>query len=92
MATVAAFEAKTHFSALLDRVERGEEIVITRHGKPVAKLVSSSTNVEDPSEKQREARAAFERLQALRQSIAERNRDNPITTDEILSWRDEGRR
>ena len=32
-------EAKTHFSKLLSRVERGEEIVIARAGKPVAKLV-----------------------------------------------------
>ena len=39
MATVGAFEAKTRFSALLERVERGEQIVITRRGKPVAKLV-----------------------------------------------------
>lgn len=34
-----AFEAKTKFSALLDRVEKGEEIVITRKGKTIAKLV-----------------------------------------------------
>jgi prevent-host-death family protein len=36
---VGAFEAKTHLSDLLDRVERGERIVITRHGKAVARLV-----------------------------------------------------
>jgi prevent-host-death family protein len=36
---VGAFEAKNKLSALLDRVERGEEIVITRHGKPIARLV-----------------------------------------------------
>ena len=39
MKSVGAFEAKTHLSALLDRVSRGEEIVITRHGKAVARLV-----------------------------------------------------
>lgn len=38
MTSVGAFEAKTRFAQLLDRVERGEEIVITRHGKPVAVL------------------------------------------------------
>ena len=38
MPTVGAFEAKTRLSELLDRVEEGEEIVITRHGKPVAVL------------------------------------------------------
>lgn len=40
MATVGAFEAKTKLSELLMRVERGEEIVITRRGKPVARLVA----------------------------------------------------
>jgi prevent-host-death family protein len=39
MSTIGAFEAKTNFSALLERVERGEQIVITRRGKPVARLV-----------------------------------------------------
>jgi prevent-host-death family protein len=37
--TVGAFEAKTKFSALLERVRAGEEITITRHEKPVARLV-----------------------------------------------------
>ena len=36
---IGAFEAKTHFSRLLERVASGEEITITRHGQPVAKLV-----------------------------------------------------
>jgi prevent-host-death family protein len=39
MATVGAFEAKTHLSSLLERVARGESFTITRHGKPVARLV-----------------------------------------------------
>jgi len=39
MDQIGAFEAKNRLSALLDRVEQGEEIVITRRGKPVAKLV-----------------------------------------------------
>ena len=39
MATVTAFQAKTRFGELLDRVVRGEEIVITRHEKAVARLV-----------------------------------------------------
>lgn len=37
--TVGAFEAKTHFSALLEEIEQGNEITITKHGRPVAKLV-----------------------------------------------------
>jgi prevent-host-death family protein len=37
--TVGAFEAKTHFSQLLDKVANGESITITRHGEPVAQLI-----------------------------------------------------
>ena len=36
---VGAYEAKTHFSALLEKVEAGEEVIIARNGKPVAQLV-----------------------------------------------------
>ncbi|MBV8314322.1 MAG: type II toxin-antitoxin system prevent-host-death family antitoxin [Planctomycetaceae bacterium] len=39
MTTVGTFEAKTHLSELLERVARGERIVITNRGKPVAMLV-----------------------------------------------------
>ena len=44
MTVVGTFEAKTHLSGLLDRVSRGEEVTITRHGKAVARLVG----VQDP--------------------------------------------
>lgn len=37
--TVGAFEAKTHLSSLLQRVEAGEEVTITKHGRPIARLV-----------------------------------------------------
>ena len=39
METVGSFEAKTHLSRLLERVAQGEQITITRHGVPVARLV-----------------------------------------------------
>lgn len=38
MDSVGAYEAKTHLAQLLDRVERGERVTITRHGRPVAVL------------------------------------------------------
>jgi prevent-host-death family protein len=38
MQTIGAFEAKTHLAALLDRVAKGEKIIITRHGTPAAVL------------------------------------------------------
>ncbi len=43
MQTVGAYEAKTHLPRLLDAVENGETITITRHGVPVAMLVPPST-------------------------------------------------
>lgn len=39
MESVGSYEAKTHLPALLERVANGETIVITKHGKPVARLV-----------------------------------------------------
>jgi prevent-host-death family protein len=44
MATVNVHAAKTHFSALLDRVAAGEEIVIAKAGKPVARLTGLTTD------------------------------------------------
>jgi prevent-host-death family protein len=42
MVQVSTYDAKATLSALLQQVEAGEEVVITRHGKPVAKLVPCS--------------------------------------------------
>ena len=57
MKEVGAFEAKNMLSALLDRVERGEEIVITRHGKPVARLVPNTGGID-----RSQAQAAIQRI------------------------------
>jgi prevent-host-death family protein len=57
---VGAYEAKTHLSKLLEKVEAGEEITITKHGAPVAKLVPVKKEV---SAEQRVA--AIERIQKL---------------------------
>jgi prevent-host-death family protein len=37
---IGIYEAKTHFASLVARVEKGERITITRHGRPVAVLTS----------------------------------------------------
>ncbi len=58
--TVGAYEAKTHLSELLEKVEAGEEIIITKHGAPVAKLVPVK---KEASPKERVA--AIERIQKL---------------------------
>jgi prevent-host-death family protein len=58
--TVGAYEAKTHLSELLEKVEAGEEIVITKHGAPVAKLVPVKREVSAE-----ERAAAVKRIQKL---------------------------
>lgn len=45
--TIGLFEAKTHFSELVARAEQGHEVIITRHNKPVAKLVPLNAMVDD---------------------------------------------
>jgi prevent-host-death family protein len=47
LARVTAFEAKTRFGELLDSVSKGEEVVITRHDKPVARLVPAGARRHD---------------------------------------------
>lgn len=44
MTTVGSFEAKTKLAELLDKVEAGESITITRRGKPVAKLIPAAAD------------------------------------------------
>jgi prevent-host-death family protein len=60
MAKVTAFEAKTRFGELLDRVADGEEVVITRHDKPVARLVPEGASAarRSPPRGRRSPRAA----------------------------------
>ena len=57
MTTVGSFDAKTHLTALLRRVSRGETVRITRRGVPIAKLVPDDTGEnENPSQLAREIR------------------------------------
>ncbi|MDI6028875.1 type II toxin-antitoxin system prevent-host-death family antitoxin [Corticibacterium sp. UT-5YL-CI-8] len=60
MRTVGAFEAKNTLGSLLDLVEQGEEITITRHGKPAARLVSAGV-APDRSEAKAAAARILER-------------------------------
>jgi prevent-host-death family protein len=61
METVGSFEAKTHMSQLLERVAQGEEITITKHGKPVARLVPAVPEAPKP-----DVRAAVEAMKQFR--------------------------
>lgn len=83
MDQVSVFDAKNRLSALLQRVERGGEVTITRRGKAVAKLVPVG-----PSAR---AQGAAKRLRALRAGIAARSGDI-LSLEELQAWRDEGRR
>lgn len=60
MHTVGLFDAKTHLSALLERVAQGEEITITKHGTPVALMVPAGNR------RKKDPRKVAERIRALR--------------------------
>jgi prevent-host-death family protein len=63
MATVTAREANQHFSKFLDAASRGEEVTITRRGKPVAKLVPVQSHEEEAATlEETERQAALGRL------------------------------
>ena len=78
MREVQASEAKTHLPQLLDDVERGETVVITRHGRAIARIVPEAHR------RQEEVDRAIDRIKALRK------RTGKITLEELLSARHEG--
>jgi len=78
MASLGAYEAKTHFSALLDRVARGERIAITKHGVPVAYLVPAAPE------------AAMSRDEAIEELLRFR-RDRKASRRTLRRWIAEGR-
>ena len=49
METIGSYQAKTHLPQLLERVEHGESFTITRHGKPIARLLPAMPSVERPA-------------------------------------------
>lgn len=81
MREIQASDAKTHLPQLLDEVERGETIVITRHGRPIARLVPEADR------RRAEIDQTISNIQAMRQSTT-----NKLTLEEILSSRHEGHR
>jgi prevent-host-death family protein len=83
METIGAFEAKNTLGSLLDRVEAGEEILITRHGKPAARLTQPF-----PKFDREQARAAAARLRERAKEIT----TGPFDWEEWKNYRDEGKR
>ena len=80
MDSIGVYEAKTHLASLLDRVEDGEEVVITRHGKPVARLVPA-----DPDETKASVRALADEIRASRKGFR-------VKTSELSALVASGRR
>lgn len=80
MRKIQASEAKTHLPRLLDEVERGATIVITRHGRPIARLVPES------SDRRAEIRQAIEEIKALRRRMPK------LSATEVRALIDEGRK
>jgi prevent-host-death family protein len=78
MTTVGSYEAKTHLPELLERVAKGEKILITRRGKPVALLTA-------PPGEESDVRAAIRQLKELR-------RGNTLGGLSIREMIEEGRR
>jgi prevent-host-death family protein len=68
MTNIPVAEAKNHLSELIARVEAGEEIAVTRRGKPVARLVP--VNVVDPDAQRARVADAFRRLGLLRERVS----------------------
>ena len=79
--TVDVKEAEARFEELVARAEAGEEIVICRDGAPVAKLTAF-----DPEAR----RAAIEK--ASEDARAFRARAKSVTAEELIAWKNEGRR
>jgi len=79
---VQASVAKTHLPQLLDEVERGATIVITRHGRRIARLVPEAAR------RQQEINEAVDNIKKLGKQIREET--GGATVEEILAWRHEG--
>ena len=79
MREIQAYDAKARLPQLLDEVERGETLVITRHGRAIARIVP------EVNRRQEEVDRALASIRELR------NRTGKLTLDEILSARDQGR-
>jgi prevent-host-death family protein len=68
MRTIAVFEAENRFSELISAAEHGEEITITRHGNPVARLISFAAHGQAPDGQRERVQGALQRLRNLSQA------------------------
>ena len=89
MQTVPVHQAKDRFSSLLQAVEEGDEIVITRHGKKIARIVRESDAVPSEAERERIRQEAVGELTAFRAQVKP---DPQYRKGDWQSHRDEGRK
>lgn len=87
MRHVPIAEFKDHLSELIAAVEAGDEIVITRHGRPAVRLIAAEEHME---ERRRRAREALDRMARSRERM--RSEGRTATIDEMIAWKNEGRR
>jgi prevent-host-death family protein len=78
MREIQTSEAKTHLPEVLDEIERGESIIVPRHGRAIARLI--------PAVRRQGQAEAVERLKALRATMSR------APLDELMAPRHEGRR
>lgn len=84
MRHVPVSEFRDHASELIAAAERGEEIIITRHGKPAVRLVPVPPKVDLEKRK-----AALEGLRVLREQM--RASGQSVSIEEAIAWKNEGR-
>lgn len=89
MQTVSIHQAKDRFSALLQAVEAGEEVVITRHGKKIARIVHEVDSQPPEAERERIREEAIARLRAFQARVKP---DPDYRVGDWKAYRDEGRR
>lgn len=87
MRHVPIAEFKDHVSEMVAAASRGEEILITRHGKPAARLLPAEDSIE---ECRRRAREALDRMAIERERMRAEGRT--ATIEEMIAWKNEGRR
>ena len=88
MQTISIHQAKDRFSALLQAVEEGDEIVITRHGRKIARIVRETSEESSETERERARLAAIEELKAFQARV----RPAQVGVSDWKSLRDAGRK
>jgi len=89
MQTIPVHQAKDRFSSLLQAVEAGEEVVITRHGKKIARIVREADSQPSNVERERLRQEALERLRAFQACVKP---DPDYKPGDWKAYRDEARR